>query len=222
MIRRSTSAHTLRSSRCDATATFRAILAWAMLLSLCACATAPPKQPNDACAIFEEKRAWFKAAKRAASRWDTHVPIILAFIKQESSFRAHAKPPRQGSFLWVFPGSRASSAYGYSQALDGTWRDYQEATGNRWAERDNFADAVDFIGWYNAQSHQRNGIARDDAYNLYLAYHEGQGGFARGSYRDKRQLQRIARRVATQADRYAAQYARCKQALERPWFKRLF
>ena len=30
-----------------------------------------------------------------------------------------------------------------------------------------------------------NGVALHDAYNQYLAYHEGKAGFARGSYRGK-------------------------------------
>ena len=48
------------------------------------------------------------------------------------------------------------------------------------ADRDDFNDAIDFIGWYNDQSSRRSKISKSDAYNLYLAYHEGQG--LRASY----------------------------------------
>ena len=41
-----------------------------------------------------------------------------------------------------------SSAYGYAQALEGTWDDYRKDTGRRGADRDDFADSSDFIGWY--------------------------------------------------------------------------
>ncbi len=147
---------------------------------------------------------------------------MLAFIKQESSFRHNAKPPRQGRFLLIFPGSRASSAKGYAQALDGSWQDYKEATGRRSAHRTHFADAIDFIGWYNHLSHERHDIAVDDAYSLYLAYHEGHRGYRRGSYKQKPALLAIAQKVAAQAKDYAEQYAECKNRFARPWYRRLF
>jgi len=51
----------------------------------------------------------------------------MAIIRQESSFQADAQPPRS-RILWIIPGPRPSSAYGYSQALDGTWDWYRQAT----------------------------------------------------------------------------------------------
>ena len=200
----------------------RISLACLLAFTLCACASGPPAKPEDACAIFVEKRAWYKAAHKTAERWSVPESVLLAFVKQESSFRAKAKPPRQGRFLWIFPGPRPSSAYGYAQALDGTWADYQAATGHGWAERDDFADAVDFIGWYIERVHERLGIAKDDAYRLYLAYHEGPGGYVRGSHQRKPWLLKVARRVEQQAHRYAAQYAGCRAGLSRPWFIRWF
>jgi hypothetical protein len=80
---------------------------------------------------------------------------------------------------------RQSSAFGYSQALDRTWEEYQAETGNRRARRDDINDATDFIGWYTNKSRERNGIPLTDARNQYLAYHEGHNGFARASYNAK-------------------------------------
>jgi hypothetical protein len=59
---------------------------------------------------------------------------------------------------------RQSSAYGYSQALDGTWEEYQEDQ-RRGARRDRIDDATDFMGWYMDQSTEsalasRNGTRR--------------------------------------------------------------
>ena len=82
--------------------------------------------------------------------------------------------------LGVIPLGRQSSALGYSQALDGTWDEYRSATGNRRADRTDIRDATDFVGWYSNKSRERNGIALNDARNLYLAYHDGHTGFARG------------------------------------------
>ena len=197
-------------------------LLWAgVVVGLTGCAAAPPERPEDACAIFEERRSWFRAAEEAEARWQVPVGILLAFIHQESSFKANARPPRQ-RFLWILPGPRPSSAYGYAQALDGTWADYQEATDRPRARRNDFDDAADFIAWYNARSARRLGIARDDAYRLYLAYHEGPGGYAKGTYRDKEWLLQAARRVEQRARRYEQQYARCYERLDRPWWRRLF
>ena len=181
-------------------------------LLLTACTTAPPRNVNDACAIFSEYGDWFAAAKTASQRWGAPLPVLLAIIHQESAFQADAQPPRTW-YLGLIPGPRPSSAYGFSQALEGTWEDYKTATGNLDADRDQFNDAVDFVGWYINQSAKRNRIAHNDAYNQYLAYHEGPGGYAKGSYRQKPWLMKRAQRVRQQADRYRAQLNRCESRL---------
>lgn len=184
----------------------------AILLLLAACATVPPRNVSDACAIFAEYGDWFPAAQAASRRWGAPLPVLLAIIHQESAFRSDAQPPRIW-YLGFIPGPRPSSAYGYSQALDGTWNHYIAATGNHSADRDEFAAAVDFVGWYVNETAKRNRVAKSDAYLQYLAYHEGHGGFARGSYRKKPWLMERARQVSRQAGRYRAQLARCEPKL---------
>jgi hypothetical protein len=66
------------------------------------------------------------------------------------------------------------------------------------------------MGWYMTLSRERNGIPLSDARNQYLAYHEGHGGFARGSYNAKSWLLRVADRVDRRARRYQAQLATCR------------
>ncbi|MBZ4194439.1 MAG: transglycosylase SLT domain-containing protein [Candidatus Contendobacter sp.] len=183
------------------------------LLLLVSCATAPPpRNVNDACAIFAEYGDWYPKAKAASRRWNVPIPVLLAIIHQESAFRSDAQPPRTW-YLGFIPGSRPSSAYGYSQALEGTWDRYTVATGHRGADRDDFADAVDFTGWYVNETTLRTGIARSDAYRQYLAYHEGQAGFAKGTYRNKPWLLERAQKVSRQAARYGSQLARCESQL---------
>lgn len=180
------------------------------------CATAPPGNPNSLCDIFEEKRGWHKDANYSFERWGVPIHVQMAIIFQESGYDSKARPPRK-RFLGLIPTSRPSSAYGYTQALDSTWDWYIRDTGNRAADRDDFSDAVDFIGWYGTLSHRQAGISKWDAYNQYLAYHEGQGGFRRGSYKGKGWLINTARRVEANAQRYSGQLARCEDDIDDGW-----
>ncbi|MET0052341.1 MAG: hypothetical protein ABW095_14870, partial [Candidatus Thiodiazotropha sp.] len=72
-------------------------------------------------------------------------------------------------------------------------------------------------GWYVYQTHRKTGVSKWDAYNQYLAYHEGQGGYQRGSYKKKAWLMEVARKVDQNAKRYRAQIAECRDELERGW-----
>jgi len=135
-------------------------------------------------------------------------------MHQESKFEAKTKPPRT-TCLCIFPGPRLSTAYGYSQALDETWDKYKRSAGNRGADRDDFSDAVDFIGWYCNISHTKCSIAKDDAYNLYIAYHEGHGGFSRKTYRKKAWLRRVAGKVGSKARIYEKQLASCQREFQK-------
>jgi hypothetical protein len=185
------------------------------------CTSSTPKQQDNVCEIFREKRGWYDDAKDAQRRWGTSVPIMMAFIHQESRFQARAKPPRT-KILWVIPGPRPASAYGYSQATDETWRDYRKATGAWSADRNNFEDAIDFVGWYNDQSYRRNQIQKTDAYHLYLAYHEGQGGFAKRSFRNKQWLKDVAKKVSVRSQMYQKQLNACEKSLSRGWLRGIF
>lgn len=179
-----------------------------LLLSGCA-TTSHPDQTGNICEIFRENPDWYEMARNSSQRWNVPIPILMAIIHQESSFISDAKPPRT-SCLWIFPGPRPSSAYGYAQAKDETWDEYLESTGNTWSDRDEFEDAVDFVGWYCDLSYKRCGISKVDAYRLYLAYHEGHGGFNRKTYRKKEWLKQVARKVQGRAETYRSQLDSCE------------
>lgn len=186
-------------------------------LMLAACATSPPRQTSNICGIFDEKRGWYEAAKKSEKRWGSSVPLMMAFMHQESRFVSQAKPPRT-KILGFIPGPRKSSAYGYSQAQDGTWKWYQKSTGNWGADRDSFQDAIDFIGWYNTKTKKINGVGLTNAYSLYLAYHEGHGGFKKKSYNQKDWLKTVAKKVASQTRTYAQQFKSCNAGLQSKGF----
>lgn len=193
-------------------------LALIVVLFGTSCTTTPPSDVDNVCDIFEEKSGWYEDAKSARARWGVPISVMMAFMHQESRFKASAKPPRK--MIWGFiPGPRLSNAYGYSQAKEETWTRYERASGNYGADRDDFGDAVDFIGWYNDLSHRTNGIAKDDSFRLYLAYHEGHGGYSRQTYRDKNWLVDVARKVDRRAKSYNSQLQGCVHKLEdRGWF----
>lgn len=196
-----------------------AALSWIMCSLLAGCAASPPKNLDNVCKIFTEKRSWYKDAVKAAERWQSDVPIIMAIMHQESRFVANAKPPR-GRILWVLPGLRPSNSYGYSQAKKETWSWYIRDSGRSGARRKDFGDSADFIAWYNRQSAKLAGIPATDAYGLYLAYHEGHGGYRSKSFRNKAWLKNVALKVQRRAANYKTQLSTCEEQLKkhRWWF----
>lgn len=188
---------------------------WGALLGLQlgACSTTPPSNVDNLCAIFRDKDDWYQEAADARKEWGSPIAVLMAIMYQESRFIAKAQPPRKKIFGFI-PGPRPSDAYGYSQALGSTWSAYKRSAGRYGADRDDFEDAIDFIGWYNYQSYKRSGIARNDAYRLYLAYHEGHGGYNRGSYRSKQWLQAVAKKVERRSGTYRQQLLACEAELK--------
>ena len=67
----------------------------------------------------------------------------------------------------------------------------------------------DFMGWYMTETKRRTGVALSDARNQYLAYHEGQSGYIRGTYRKKPWLIEIANNVANRSETYSRQLKSC-------------
>ena len=190
------------------------LLTAAVVLS---CANTPPENIRNSCDIFNEKGGWYSDALDSYEKWGVPVHVQLAIIYQESRFVHDAKPPRK-KLLWVIPWTRMSSAYGYGQIKDSTWDWYLKSTGNRWADRDEFEDVVDFIGWYGSVSHRKLGISKWDAYNQYLAYHEGHGGFKRKTYKKKAWLMKVARKVDNRAKSYHTQLSKCEDSLDKGWW----
>ncbi len=195
--------------------TVKKIITMLMLTGLLgACSTTPPKNIANSCAIFKEKSGWYKAMRASQKRYGTPIHVQLAIMRQESSFKHNAKTERTHIF-WVIPWGRKSSAYGYAQVKDGTWDWYKQKSGNRGADRDDFGDAVDFIGWYTNVSNRTLGISKWDAEHQYLAYHEGHGGYKRGTYRKKAWLMKVAKKVKRNSLQYAAQLKKCENELDR-------
>lgn len=185
---------------------------------LAGCATPPPSNQDNLCDIFRQYPDWYEDALDMNDEFGVPIQISMAFMKQESAFVGDAKPPRY-YFLGFIPWGRVSSAYGYAQAQDPVWSEYQDEVSS-WSSRDDFGDSIMFIGWYIDGSQKTLGISKWDAYSQYLAYHDGRGGFKRKTYARNPSLMKVARRVEQTAKNYGWQLKKCQAELEdnRSWF----
>ena len=169
-----------------------------------------PKNISNSCSIFDQRYLWYKHAKKTEKKWGTPVYLQLAIIKMESSFNRFAKPPRQKLFK-VVPYKRPSSSFGYSQAIKGTWKQYKDETGNKFATRSRFKDSVDFIGWYTNKTEKILKVSKNDAFKQYIAYHEGWGNYK--NYKKNNKVINLAKRVEKQSNIYKQQLSKCKNSL---------
>ena len=196
-------------------------LAAALALMITGCSTSPPSNPENLCDIFREKKGWHEDALAMEKRWNVPVHVPMAMMYQESSFRHDARPPKK-YLMGVIPWGRVSSAYGYSQALNGTWAEYKKSTGHTYAKRDDYGDAMDFMGWYIRRTNKINKVSVTDAKAGYLNYHEGWGGYRKRSYLRKGWLVGVANKVDKRSKTYRAQYQSCTGSLSNSFWRRIF
>lgn len=192
----------------------RILLGFLLATSLAGCASRPPADRENICSIYRQKPGWYTDSLKAAKRWDGPLDVPMAIMAQESGFRANAKPPIR-FFLGIIPYGRASDAYGYPQALDSTWSRYRDEAGSIFSQRDNFDDSIDFIQWYMHTTWKLNGVDKNDGFAQYLNYHEGQGGYKRGTWKNKKWLINTANLVERRSQRYRSQLASCQSELDK-------
>ena len=180
-----------------------------ILISAC---SSIPQNTSNSCSIFNERYMWYKHTKKTEEKWGTPIYIQLAIIKIESDFDWLAKPARQKIFK-IIPFKRPSSSFGYSQAVKGTWEQYKNETGNKLARRTRFKDSVDFIGWYTNKTESILKISKKDAFQQYLAYHEGWSDYK--NYKNNQKVIGLAKKVKNQSDKYKSQLQKCQKKLNK-------
>ena len=188
---------------------FRKYFLFFGLLFLTACSSIP-QNTSDGCSIFSERYLWYKHAKKTEKKWGTPIYLQLAIIKMESDFDWLAKPARQKLFK-VIPYKRPSSSFGYSQAIKGTWKQYKDETGNKYALRTRFKDSVDFIGWYTNKTEKILKVSKKDAFRQYIAYHEGWGNYK--NYKSNQKVIVLAKKVEGYSNKFKKQLNKCSKSL---------
>jgi len=181
---------------------------------LFSCASKPPAKQENICSIFEQKSSWYRLANKSYEKWGAPIHVQMSILRQESAFQNRVKPERT-KILGVIPWKRKSSAFGYTQAIDATWDWYTTENKKPLASRVNFADAIDFTGWYINKSNKINGISKSDAYSQYLAYHEGHGGYKKKSYKNQNWLIDVANKVKLRSDKYRSQLNECEHKFKK-------
>ena len=184
------------------------------LIFVIACSSLEPINTVNSCILFDEKKNWYKATKKSYDKWKVPIALQLAIINQESSFKQFAKPKRKKLF-GIIPGRRPSTAFGYAQVTNPTWDWYKLRNGKKNASRANFPDVTDFIGWYSEQTKIILGISKNDYYNQYLAYHEGHEGWKKKSFRSKKWLVEVAKKVESTGNKYNNQLKQCENKLNK-------
>lgn len=187
-----------------------------ILLFFYGCTVSVPNNQDDICKIFDENPRWENVLFNSQNKWGVEPSTVMAIIRQESSFIPNAAPDREKIF-GLIPWKRPSSARGYAQAVNGTWNDYKKETGNPRASRSNFSSSVDFIGWYLSKAPSVK-IRQDEVDKLYLAYHEGYGGYKRQTYKEKPWLLDIARKVKFNSIKYRRQLKSCPIENSKRWW----
>ncbi len=181
-----------------------------LIIFLVSACSSIPSNTSNSCSIFSERYLWYKHTKNSEKKWGTPIYLQLAIIKMESDFDWLAKPPRKKLFK-VIPYKRPSSSFGYSQAVKGTWEQYKKETGNKLATRTRFKDSVDFIGWYTNKTEKILKISKKNAFQQYIAYHEGWGNYK--NYKQNQKVISLAKKVENQSNKYKSQLEECKKSL---------
>lgn len=158
-------------------------------------ASSTNSKSSSICTLLKQHPTWLQAVQDTEKKWGVPAEVQLAIIKQESDFNANAK-------------NSTSTATGFAQVINKSWSAYLDAN-NKHDSRNDFHAAIDFIGWYANQIHRYADINPANAYKLYLAYHEGIGGYRHLATHPKPAVVKLAQNVQQIATMYAEQMVSC-------------
>ena len=70
------------------------------IILIASCSSTPPNNQGNICKIFAQHPGWFNDAKKIRKKWGTSISILMAFVKQESSYRKMQDRPLDGLPLY--------------------------------------------------------------------------------------------------------------------------
>lgn len=152
-------------------------------------------QSANICNLITSKVGWADSLKSASMKHGVKASSILAFIEQESKFKANAS--NGGNF-------------GYAQSSLQTWNNFTRSTGAGAKSRTDFDASVDFVGWNFKTMSRKIGIDKDNVQEQYLAYQMGEGGYLKRKNSVNRS---VAKKVAMRAAIFEKQLSTCGLSL---------
>lgn len=168
---------------------------------------------ENACSILRENPDWFRAAVRTDLVYGVPIHTQLAFVRHESQFVKDARPLNKNKKTMAHK-KYASTAYGFSQALNGTWEQFKSEMKDNRLDRTNFGHSLEFIGWYNSKNIKSGLVRANNVSHLYLAYHEGPSGYKNKSYRKKPWLINYSKAVSETSEKYRKQLSACNLTMK--------
>lgn len=180
------------------------IVVFIMTIFLTSCSREPNLDNVDitnACQILSKQIEWKNSLKITSEKYGIPPSLVMAVIYQESKFKATAKNPQ-------------SSAYGYAQVIDSTWKNYEKQEGGS-QSRSDFLNSTNFIGWYLSKLKYKLNLNWSDQKKLYIAYLLGEHGYHKyylSGSKNKRiiEIEKIAKGVASLSVQYKDQMLKCE------------
>lgn len=151
---------------------------------------------QNICEVLKVHPSWYQDAKVVQQKWGVPVSVQLAIIQEESHFKPDAK-------------NKDSSAYGFAQAVNQIWVTYKENCDNKKQKRNNFKDATNFIGWYANRMQKQVNVSPQNAYQLYLSYHDGASGYLTALHKKQAFSKQLADHVQDVANQYKVELLSC-------------
>lgn len=173
------------------------------------CSSDPASGADNLCSVFQDHDAWYAAAHRTHQKYGIPMHVAFALLVHEDSVASGNARDKTVSFQNGAVIKPISEEQGYLVVDDAVWEEYLDDEGSFLSDRDDFTDALDFIGWYMTKTKERTGIAYTDAYNQYLNYREGWDAYKGGEHQGKDWLVTEAESARERAERFRTQLLHC-------------
>ena len=139
--------------------------------------------------------------------------LFLAFIRYESNNDPYARPVKYWLIKNWVPWEYHSSAKGYAQSTEATWKDFNTQMADQVNYRHSYYSNIAFINWYITTKNET--IESDDYfYEAYFLYHDGKKGYANKRKNRSNTLKDYAKKISSTAKSYHAQLKDCKKAIQ--------